>query len=455
MSVDAMDIDPAISSPEKKRKHKDADSQSSKKKRKHHEQVAADAAVEGKKKEKRSKHKRLGSIEAVQDTQSPSKKRKHHKHREEDSVEADDASTVQAQSPSTKRTLDKAASSSSSQLAPPAEADSSSPFHLITSTLYLPLSPISISPTHALSSLLAEHVSPLLLTYYPPFRGIVLAYSNASISSSPPSSAPSSQQNDPNPKPLTLAVTANEYGVLYVYLTATFLVLRPERSQILEGWINVQSEGFLGAIVYNLFSVGIEKRRLPSNWTWITPGQETAVTSAATSSATSPASEDSEFDEDKENFRPVPATSLNLDLGMTTNDDTTTAATTNAVGEEDDLSADSGFFQTQSGRRVRGVIRFRVRDVDVIPGSERDKGFLSIEGTMLKPKEEAQLVEEERHRAGGSTSDNNGDARDSFAQVTTMSGALPTESADIDEIEPTAESSGKKRKEKKLKKSTS
>lgn len=48
---------------------------------------------------------------------------------------------------------------------------SESPFSLATVTLYLPLSPISISPTHALASLMAEHLSPLLLTYYPPTEG--------------------------------------------------------------------------------------------------------------------------------------------------------------------------------------------------------------------------------------------------------------------------------------------
>lgn len=142
------------------------------------------------------------------------------------------------------------------------DSNPESPFTLTTATLYLPLSPISISPTHALASLLAEHLSPLLLTYFPPLKGVVLAYSNASISSKPPAGPRSS--SDLNPQPLTLATTADEYGVLYVYLTATFLVFRPKRGQTLDGWVNVQSEGFLGAVVFNLFSVGVERKRLPS-----------------------------------------------------------------------------------------------------------------------------------------------------------------------------------------------
>ncbi|PGH16885.1 hypothetical protein AJ80_05029 [Polytolypa hystricis UAMH7299] len=212
----------------------------------------------------------------------------------------------------------------------------------------------------------------------------------------------------------------------------------------------MQSEGLLGAVVYNLFSVGIEKRRLPLNWKWIAPGQETS--SGVTSSSTSPTCEDSDFDSDRENFRPVPpATTTSLHLGLGSTSDGTPA--TNPA-EEDDISAGSGFFQTPSGRRVRGVIRFGVRDVDVIPGSEREKGFISIEGTMLKPEEERKLVEEERHRAGGS-SRKNSDSQGNSRQENGMSGAVPSANTDTGGVAPTTEASTRKRREKRSKKSGS
>lgn len=415
MSADAMDIDPISPSTEKKRKNKEKDRHSSKK-RKHDEPVADGASAidasqskeKKKKKEKKSKHKGHASTEnedstlapnaEIQDehTSSKSKKKKHHHHhrnerdgqspqlsfRNEMGEEEEDASTVYAQSPSIKKSFGKA---SEPQLASTESADSS-PFRLITSTLYLPLSPISISSTHALSSLLAEHISPLLLTYYPPFHGVILAYSDPSISSNPPSVKSTSPETDPNnPRPLSLAVTANEYGVLYVYLTATFLVFRPEPGQTLEGWINVQSEGFLGAVVHNLFSVGIERRRLPQDWEWVAPGQG-GTTTANLDNKT-------EFDSDKENFRPLPASaSTHFDLGIDSSQQ-------HAFDEEE--AAATGYFRTRSGRRVRGTIRFRVCDIDVIPGSEKDKGFLSLEGTMLTPEEEAKLVAEEKKKILG------------------------------------------------------
>ncbi|EAW10910.1 DNA-directed RNA polymerase I subunit RPA43 [Aspergillus clavatus NRRL 1] len=306
--------------------------------------------------------------------------------------------------PTSKKSKSKGKSSkNSSETALPT---SDSPYVLTTATLYLPLSPISISPTHALASLMAEHLSPLLLTYYPPLQGVILAYSNASISSEPPtSSSTASEAQDPNPQPLTLAKTADEYGVLYVYLTATFLIFRPQRGQILEGWVNVQSEGFLGAVVLNLFSVGIERKRLPSDWEWVPPGDEDEDSDStkhnkkivfSSTEDDADADEDSdrspEFDPEREHFKPITLASDANPFSETADDENPTSA---EDGGDDDSAAE-GYFQSVSGHRVRGTVRFRVVDIDVIPGTDRERGFLSIEGTMLSPEEEAKIIEDER-----------------------------------------------------------
>ncbi|KAF3384898.1 DNA-directed RNA polymerase I subunit RPA43 [Penicillium rolfsii] len=329
MALDAMDLDtsPAPTDVERKRKHKNKDI-------------------------------------------SPSKKRKQ----------------VDQPSDKSKSTPKKDKSSTSSTSAGATTAGTpGSPFSLTTATLYLPLAPISISSNVALQSLLTEHISPLLLTYYPPLKGIVLAYSHASISATPPSSTPRNSSADPNPKPLTMARSADEYGVLYVYLTATFLVFRPQRGQTLEGWVNVQSEGFLGAVVLNLFSVGIERKRLPTSWTWVPPGEdgetsESAVKDLTTDDESSANAVPPHFDAEKELFQPAALAADELEFD----------------GEAEEEEAASGHFQSISGHKVRGNIKFRVVDIDVIPGSERDRGFLSIEGTMLTVEEEEALLAAER-----------------------------------------------------------
>ncbi|KAG5288757.1 DNA-dependent RNA polymerase I subunit A43 [Histoplasma capsulatum G186AR] len=464
MSLDAMDIDSVPVSPERKRKNREKDGHSAKK-RKHEvsnyaaQPEAEESSPKPKKKEKKDrehkKHKHHDDFEPSAPTlpASPNprsqitKKHKHQSPATQDDEEEEPPTT--SRKPLTKASASRLESTSTDSM-------ESSPFHLITATLYVPLSPISISPTHALSSLQAEHLSPLLLTYFPPVRGIVLAYSNASISSTPPSpSSPSTPHNpdeSPKPQPLTLAMSAGEYGVLYVYLTATFLVFRPERGQPLEGWINVQSDGFLGAVVYNLFSVGIERRRLPADWRWVAPGQESTT---STSEAVAPKDrggsvgvgvddddddddedKSSDFDSDKENFRPLPASSAAM-LDHSTQYQSNGGLEPPFEAFED---ASAGYFQTRSGRRVRGMVRFRVRDVDVIPGAEHDKGFISIEGTMLSPEEEAKLVEEERKRAGFAPSSSSsavaaaaagvsGGSGNAAPRQAVMSGGLGTSSA--------------------------
>ncbi len=58
-----------------------------------------------------------------------------------------------------------------------------SPFHIQTSSIYLPLAPIS--QRQPLEGMCAEHLSPLILTYYPPLGGVILSYSNVRISEQP------------------------------------------------------------------------------------------------------------------------------------------------------------------------------------------------------------------------------------------------------------------------------
>jgi len=44
-------------------------------------------------------------------------------------------------------------------------------------------------------------------------------------------------------------------------------------------------------------------------------------------------------------------------------------------------------------------LRYRVLDAEVVPGHDRDKWSLQIEGTLLDPEAEKVLVEEEKAKA--------------------------------------------------------
>lgn len=207
-----------------------------------------------------------------------------------------------------------------------------SPFHLQTSSLFLPLAPIS--QKFPIEGMCAEHLSPLILTYYPPFNGLILSYSNPKLSQTP--------FNDDGESVLLKSI--DEYGVSWAWVTAEFLVLKPEKGAWLEGYINLQNDGHLGVVCWNLFNASIERKRLPADWQW-RDGNEAQI---------------DEGDRDNQSL----------------------------AGEN------IGYYVDGYGDKVEGMIKFRVADIE--SSQDRERGFLTIMGTMLSIEEESQLVISEK-----------------------------------------------------------
>lgn len=264
----------------------------------------------------------------------------------------------------------------------------SSPFHLQTTSLYLPLPPIALSTTTALPSLLATHLTPVLLTYYPPLQGVVLAISNPVLSSRTPAAdkppSPPSSSSTPAPQ-LVLAHCADDGGISYVWLTATFLLFRPQVGDELEGWLNVCSEGFVGLICYNYFQVAVARGRIPPRWRWVPPGGEPAGSTEKTAKKGGRAKGKDQKTEERERDnvsggeqgRPQQPLSEGVVNGDGVRD---------RVHQEDDR--ENGFFVREDGSRVKGSLRFRVVDCEVVPGHDRESWSLQVEGTLLSPEEE-------------------------------------------------------------------
>ncbi|KAI9758706.1 MAG: hypothetical protein M4579_002881 [Chaenotheca gracillima] len=229
--------------------------------------------------------------------------------------------------------------SSQNEAQPASLKPQDSPFYQQTSSLYLPLSPISQAT--ALEGLCAEHISPLILTYYPPFRGVILSFNNPRLSESPHNYDQSSGH--------ALAKSIDEYAASFVWVTADFLLFKPKKDQWLEGWVNLQNEDHLGLVCWNLFNASIERKRLPQTWQWVDIG--------------------------------------NNSMNGSKTDESHHEPTTNGVEEG------GGYFQDEDGAMIDGLIRFRVKDIETFFG--REKGFLGLEGTMLEQEDEQKLLERE------------------------------------------------------------
>ncbi|KAK0509281.1 hypothetical protein JMJ35_008652 [Cladonia borealis] len=300
----SMDIDsPQLLKPKKHKKSKDKDLERSEKKRKRHTSDEPAAA-------------------------SPKKPK--NKHRSKSSI-AKEAAVI-----SPERSID-------------------SPFYEQTYSLYLPLPPIS--QRHALQGLCAEHLSPLILTYYPPFHGVIISYSHPRLSTDP-----DAEESKP-----AYAKSIDEYAPSFIWLTAEFLVFKPTKGTLIEGYVNLQNESNLGLVCWNFFNASIGRKRLPKGWKWIAGGLK-PTTRRKLKKAAESAETDSEEDETDEK-------------------------------EAEDTPEDTqGYFQDENGQKVEGVVRFTVKDVETSRSMDRDTSFLSLEGTMLNDEEERDLQEQEAMR---------------------------------------------------------
>ena len=258
--------------------------------------------------------------------------------------------------------------------------ESEDPTSFYSTRLSLCVSIPAISLESGTSSLLATYLAPLLLTYFQPAQGIVLGFSDPVLSAKPKSGinlplAPP-LADDVETRAQVFAGTADEFGVCWVWLTATFLIFRPQRGDKLQGWTNVASEGFVGLVSYNYFQMAVGKTRIPSDWNWTGPSREQQNRKKGRKGrlrdATS-ADDSQEHDTQETEVTLVEATSSQVPL----NDD-------------------GGYFVDADGTKIKSTLDFRVVDTEVVPAHDRGKWSLQIGGTLLDEDAERDVVEEER-----------------------------------------------------------
>lgn len=111
-----------------------------------------------------------------------------------------------------------------------------------------------------LPALCASVFSPLLLSYFPPARGIVLAYEDVTLSSSP-------QSTDGSSEPVMLR-HIDEYSSPFLWATATFLIWRPAHNKYITGRVTHQSKTHITLSYLNIFPISILATHLPPTWTF-------------------------------------------------------------------------------------------------------------------------------------------------------------------------------------------
>ena len=225
-----------------------------------------------------------------------------------------------------------------------------SPFHQQTYSLYLTLSPIG--QQQPIQTLCAEHISPLLLTYFPPFHGVIISYHNPRLSTE----SESPLATDGRKKVFARSVDA--YAATFVWLTADFLVLKPQRGDSCEGFVTLQNETNIALLCWNFFSATIERKRLPRDWCWV--------------------SADKSIGSRKQKLKKV-HNEDDVDMDE---------PNSHGVNRSENFDEVGGYFVDQTRNRISGVLQFNVRDADTSSSTSRDFDFFSIIGSMLSYADE-------------------------------------------------------------------
>lgn len=341
---------------------------SEKKKRKKHKQEQeltqvgdmADLASKSDKKEKK-KEKKKGKEEEKEEEEEKEKEKKKKKKKKEkqkkhaevadDDVEAKETPAQPAAHDLDAMDVDEPSDATCSGIYQPPDisANPQFPFFKQTVSLYEPIYPNGWA--QPVTSAQYQHLQHLLNKYVPSLRGVLLDYKNVSLGPEPSRDGAAADDESP-----TTLLSKGEYAVGFGWITADVELFVPSRGAWMEGSVNLQTEGHIGVVCFGKFNASIEASRLPPPWRWVS----------------------------------------NESAEATGFEETASVMTADDHGVVRQIHS-TGFWVDGSGTRIKGKIRFRIRNFDA--GTSGETSYLSLEGTMLDKSSEKKLIQEEARLA--------------------------------------------------------
>ncbi|KAF1734140.1 DNA-directed RNA polymerase I subunit RPA43 [Beauveria bassiana] len=360
-----------------KKRSRDEDGAADTEERKHKKSksVSADASQEhhdvtGKKDKKKKKSKHDGEQDEERSEKKSKKKhgdgdkkaqrKKKHHNKDSDDAEAietnadDVLAQLQLESENAQQAvnamdIDEPAINSISDIYQPPDipAKPQFPFFSQTVSLYEPIYPIGWA--QPVTNCEFHYLRHLQNKYVPSLRGVLLNYKNVTLGDEP--SREGAARND---EEFTTLKSQREYGVGFGWITADVDLFVPSRGAWMEGSVNLQTEGHIGVVCFGKFNASIEARRLPPSWKWVSNEDPEAEGIEETASIVAP----------------------------------------DEHGVVHQIHS-TGFWVDANGDKIKGKIRFRIRNFDV--GVSGETTYLSLEGTMLDKASEKTLVQQEAH----------------------------------------------------------
>lgn len=107
-----------------------------------------------------------------------------------------------------------------------------------------------------LEGLKKQHLDPLLLNYNAEAHGVVVSYSNVRLLRRKGTSE-------------SLGEIINECPFSFYWITADLLVWEPQREDVVEGWVSVQSPGHIALLINDTFNASIKRAEIPASWEFV------------------------------------------------------------------------------------------------------------------------------------------------------------------------------------------
>lgn len=133
-------------------------------------------------------------------------------------------------------------------------------FQVFSTSLYLSLAPCHIqNPVNGIKS---QHLDPMIMTYLPKAKGVVLSYSNIALSHD-------NQLVDADGNAILVARTADSSPYVFLWVDVDFLVWKPEVNDVLEGLVYMQTASHIGLLIHDTFNASIKYFNIPSDWEFV------------------------------------------------------------------------------------------------------------------------------------------------------------------------------------------
>lgn len=133
-------------------------------------------------------------------------------------------------------------------------------FQVVRTSLYVSVAPCHVAnPTNGIK---AQHLDPLIMTYFPMAHGVVLAYCNITVSKE-------HHALDSHDQPVTIARVGDSTPFAFMWVSVDLLVWHPQTGDILQGHVYMQTASHIGLLVHDTFNAAIRFRSIPQDWEFV------------------------------------------------------------------------------------------------------------------------------------------------------------------------------------------